>query len=283
MDSPFLSIITINYNNADGLRRTMGSVKSQSSKNYEHIIIDGGSTDKSVSVIKEFLSDSDYAKQVTFWCSEKDRGIYDAMNKGTLHANGRFCLYLNSGDYLADNNVVERFSDYDLPPDQIIYTNAIFFNSKKEWKENPPSVIKASIFFEKSPLNHQNILFPLNFIKENPYSLEYKICSDFELCLKAFFKNKLNFKYIDDVISKYENETGISSSEETKQLRSEEWNAQLRKYIPSQFWDDMTELEVYEKKYHGILRKIKNLLNKYSKIKAIFFQSFQKHFFMILS
>lgn len=102
----FLSIITINYNNADGLRKTIESVKNQTSKNYEHIIIDGGSTDESVSVIKEFLANSDYAKQVTFWCSEKDKGVYDAMNKGTLHANGRFCLYLNSGDYLSDNSPV---------------------------------------------------------------------------------------------------------------------------------------------------------------------------------
>lgn len=269
MGKPFLSIITINYNNAEGLRKTIESVKNQTSKNYEHIIIDGLSTDESVKVIKEFLQDKDYAKQVTFWCSEKDKGVYDAMNKGSTHANGTFCLYLNSGDFLADDEVIQRFEGYNLPSDQIIYTNAIFFNNRKEWKETPPSVIKASIFFEKKPLNHQNILFPSPFVRENPYSLEYKICSDFELCLKAFFESKLKFTYVDDVISKYENETGISSLEKTKKIRSDEWEHQLKKYIPSQFWSDMEELETYEKRYHGILRRIKNLLEFYSKFKKI--------------
>ena len=71
-----LSIITINYNNADGLRKTLESVRSQTSKNYEHIIVDGGSTDGSVDVIHEFLQDEEYAEHVTFWCSEKDKGIF---------------------------------------------------------------------------------------------------------------------------------------------------------------------------------------------------------------
>lgn len=148
MNSVFLSIITINFNNAEGLRKTIESVKNQTSKNFEHIIIDGASSDESVNVITEFLADSEYEKQVTFWVSEKDRGIYDAMNKGTLHANGRFCLYLNSGDYLSDNNVVARFNSYDLPTKQIIYTNAIFFNKKKEWKVKYPERLSAGFFLQ---------------------------------------------------------------------------------------------------------------------------------------
>ena len=100
---PFLSIITINYNNAAGLRKTLESVRTQSFTDYEHIIVDGGSTDGSVEVIHEFLQDAEYAKHVSWWCSEKDKGIYNAMNKGIQHAKGEYVATLNSGDsYVAD-------------------------------------------------------------------------------------------------------------------------------------------------------------------------------------
>ena len=102
-----LSIITINYNNAFGLRKTLSSVAGQSFKNYEHIIIDGLSTDDSKNVIEEFLKNEDYAHHVSFWCSEKDSGIYNAMNKGILHASGKYLLMLNSGDELYENSLQE--------------------------------------------------------------------------------------------------------------------------------------------------------------------------------
>ena len=87
-----LSIITINRNNAAGLRRTIESVVSQTYTEFEYIIIDGASTDESVDVIKE------YADKITFWVSEPDNGIYNAMNKGILKAKGEYLLFLNSGD-----------------------------------------------------------------------------------------------------------------------------------------------------------------------------------------
>ena len=112
--SEFLSIITINYNNADGLKKTLQSVASQTCQDYEHIIIDGGSTDGSVDVIKEFLKNDAYALHVAYWHSKKDKGIYDAMNTGIPHANGKYCLFLNSGDYLADNDVLQRLVEYNF-------------------------------------------------------------------------------------------------------------------------------------------------------------------------
>ena len=268
MGKPFLSIITINYNNAEGLRKTIESVKNQTSKNYEHIIIDGLSTDESVKVINEFLQDKDYAKQVTFWCSEKDKGVYDAMNKGSTHANGTFCLYLNSGDFLADDEVIQRFEGYNLPSDQIIYTNAVFFNNRKEWKETLPKELYAHYFYNRKTLSHQNMLFPLSFIKNNPYSLEYKIGSDVDLYLKAFFDLNIRFYYINDVISKFEADSGIGSSRKNKELRSLEWKSMLNNHIAIQYKHSLSELYSYENKYHGFLREIKKIFEFYSKIKS---------------
>ena len=103
-----LSIVTINYNNAEGLRKTLESVASQTYRDIEHIIVDGGSTDGSVEVIQNYVRDVSGMKYDVLWVSEKDKGIYNAMNKGIRKATGEYCQFLNSGDYLAAPDVTER-------------------------------------------------------------------------------------------------------------------------------------------------------------------------------
>ena len=95
-----ISIITINYNNASGLEKTIRSVVEQIYNEYEYIIIDGASSDKSKEVIQE------YQRYIDFWCSEKDSGIYNAMNKGIQKASGEYLLFLNSGDVLNNSAVL---------------------------------------------------------------------------------------------------------------------------------------------------------------------------------
>ena len=96
------SIITINYNNKEGLRKTIESVVGQSFRDFEYIIIDGGSTDGSIEVIKE------YAGKVDYWVSEPDKGIYHAMNKGVLQAHGEYLNFMNSGDEFYNNGVLQE-------------------------------------------------------------------------------------------------------------------------------------------------------------------------------
>ena len=93
-----LSIITINRNNKTGLEKTIYSVVNQNYKDYEYIVIDGDSSDGSLEVIKR------NEKYFSYWVSEPDSGVYQAMNKGIDRANGEYCLFLNSGDYLKDDN-----------------------------------------------------------------------------------------------------------------------------------------------------------------------------------
>lgn len=97
-----LSIITVNLNNRDGLKKTIESVISQTYREFEWIIIDGGSTDGSRELIEE------YADYLSYWVSEPDSGIYNGMNKGIRASNGEYLLFLNSGDYLYEDNVLER-------------------------------------------------------------------------------------------------------------------------------------------------------------------------------
>ena len=92
-----VSVITISYNNAEGLRRTIESVVAQNYSDYEYIIIDGGSTDNSLQIIES------YASHISYWVSEPDKGVYNAMNKGIAQAKGEYLHFLNSGDCYDEN------------------------------------------------------------------------------------------------------------------------------------------------------------------------------------
>ena len=113
-----LSVVTINRNNASGLRKTIESVVNQTFHDFEYIVIDGASDDGSVDVIKEF------ADKITYWVSEPDGGIYSAMNKGVRKAQGEYVQFLNSGDFLVDGHVYERFFTGDIYAD-VAYGNRI--------------------------------------------------------------------------------------------------------------------------------------------------------------
>ena len=117
-----LSIITINRNNAQGLKKTMQSVVEQTSNDIEYIVVDGASTDESVDIIKSFAD-----QRLIRWVSERDNGIYNAMNKGIGMAQGEYVMILNSGDYLATPQVIEQMNEklVDKGQPDILYGNMI--------------------------------------------------------------------------------------------------------------------------------------------------------------
>jgi glycosyltransferase involved in cell wall biosynthesis len=141
-----LSIITVNLNNAAGLRKTIESVRAQTFKDFEHIIIDGDSTDESVAVIKKFEDGFSY------WVSEPDGGIYQGMNKGTRVAKGEYCLYLNSGDYLYNSKVLEKVFKEKFSED-LVYGNSIIENITGEKICGYKNNLNLVNFY----LNHQKI------------------------------------------------------------------------------------------------------------------------------
>ena len=125
-----LSIITINFNDREGLDKTIQSVINQAYKEFEYIVIDGASTDGSVDVIKK------YADKLTHWVSEPDSGIYNAMNKGTQMASGEYCLYLNSGDFLAEDDVLERLFENDFNEDIVSCGLHLFSEKEVSYEES---------------------------------------------------------------------------------------------------------------------------------------------------
>lgn len=138
-----LSIITINYNNKSGLEQTIKSVVNQNAeKHTEYIIIDGGSNDGSLDVIDE------NKEHFSYWCSEKDNGIYHAMNKGVAHATGEYLLFLNSGDFLEPEVIATVLNE--LTGTDIIYGDIIFqtTNGERQTMVYPDTLSTEYMFFK---------------------------------------------------------------------------------------------------------------------------------------
>lgn len=179
-----LSIITINYNNVEGLGKTIESVVSQTFTDFEFIVIDGGSTDGSVKVIKQHVD------RIAYWVSEPDKGIYNAMNKGVLEAHGEYIQFLNSGDWLYSNKVLENIFLQNIETD-IIYGNAL---GKTGTIENFPSILTA-FFFYSSAICHQAVFHKRELFAEKQYDENYQFVSDWDFMLNAIvFENKTYFK-----------------------------------------------------------------------------------------
>ena len=191
-----LSIITINKNNAFGLKKTILSVINQTFSDYEYIIIDGKSSDESINIIKENNS------KINFWVSELDSGIYNAMNKGILKAQGEYCLFLNSGDYLISCDTLKTlFNEIDDNKSDIFYSNRI--NSDNSITKYPDNINLK--FLVNSPINHQNsIIKRLLFIQHGLYNEDLRIASDWEFFLMEYYIYKSNFLKIKTNISVFD-------------------------------------------------------------------------------
>ena len=168
-----ISVITINYNNINGLRQTIDSVINQTCKDFEYLIIDGGSEDGSIDILKE------YAQSITYWVSERDSGIYNAMNKGIERAQGEYCIFMNSGDYFYNNNVLDSVlsmlngADFYTGKYQAIRSN------EAPIIQNPPQYVNLA-FLLKGTLCHQATFIKTSLLKYRPYNESYKIVSDWE-------------------------------------------------------------------------------------------------------
>lgn len=196
-----LSIITINFNNRDGLRKTIESVVNQTWQEFEYIIIDGGSTDGSVEVIKE------YADRIDYWVSEPDRGIYHAMNKGIDQAKGEYCQFLNSGDTFHNNGVLLSLTHHLNNIDIII--GRIYPSNRSTASEIIPEVTMLRLF-EKS-LPHSSAYIASKLLKEIHYDTSYKIVSDWKFYIQSLVFRNASYKFIDITVSNFD-VSGISST-----------------------------------------------------------------------
>ncbi len=228
--APLISIITINFNDANGLRRTIESLKTQTFDDYEHIIIDGGSSDVSEEVIKEYLNDANYSKHITYWCSEKDKGIYNAMNKGIRHVNGKYVYMLNSGDLLVSESL-QMVAPYLIKNDDCVLHGAIdHYKDGVYWGTISHTVDELKTMM----LPHQGLFIASNLHKKyGLYNEEYKIAADRELLIRLK-KENATFIHIPVIVCIF-NLDGISSN--ANKLKKEEYQKINNSfYPPKRIW-----------------------------------------------
>lgn len=234
-----LSIITVNLNNRDGLKKTIESVIPQTFKDFEWIVIDGGSNDGSKELIEQ------YAEHFSYWVSEPDKGIYNAMNKGIRVAKGEYIQFLNSGDWLYDNTALERCFSHGFDAD-IAYGDILFYKAEGKEECHYPQCMSLR-FLYKFSLGH-----PASFIKRELFQAELydetlKIVSDWKFFLRQAIRNK-RFEYINEMVSCFVTD-GISSV--NIELLNREREVVIGQEIPALLGPDYKLMDEMEKVLEG--------------------------------
>lgn len=197
--NPKISVVTVSFNTVNEIEKTILSVLNQTYDNIEYIIIDGGSTDGTVDIIKK------YADRLAYWVSEPDKGTYDAMNKGIKHAKGEWINFMNSGDSFCNKNVITKM--YNSAIDDNI---GCLYGNSQEYREETLYSVKPSPFYKSSKKHfgkgicHQSMFFRTILLKQHLYNLSLPIAADFEMAYWIYKKNKGKFLYKDIDVAFYD-------------------------------------------------------------------------------
>ena len=251
-----LSIITINYNNAAGLRKTLDSVASQTCTDFEHIIVDGASTDGSVDIIREYENTlASHLSPLAFrlkWLSEPDTGIYNAMNKGIKLAQGEYLLFLNSGDFLIAPNILERVFTQNHDVDIINAQCNVSDNGKVIWTSPYlPKVTLKDLYFVGLP--HQSTFIRrMLFDKYGMYREDFRYNSDMDFWYRSIAIGNATTHGVDIVTTDY-NLDGIS----TINAQTEQYKNEVREIFSQGFLPKV--LQDYE-----LWKKERDIYTKYS-------------------
>ncbi len=219
------SIITINYNNGAGLEKTIKSVIGQTFKNYQYIIIDGGSTDDSIEIIKK------YEEHIDYWVSETDNGRYNAMNKGIKQAVGDYLNFMNSGDTFHTLSVLKDITEMNF--DEDIITGG-FYDQEKDVLHiiKPQEVTLLTLL--KNTFNHQATFYRRELFQKRLYDEKYLIQSDAKFNILSIVYDNCSIKITDYIIADYDF-NGISSD---KVIVNKERKQLFEELIPNRILDD---------------------------------------------
>lgn len=271
-----LSIITINYNNAEGLRKTLASVAAQTYRDLEHVIVDAASTDGSDDIIKEYADKADYP---VLWSSKKDKGVYNGMNIGILRATGDYIQILNSGDVLASADVTERMVAALPEGVSILYGNMLkSYDGKtiinRDTCGNGMYTPESFLYFYKGTLNHDCAYIRRDlFDKYGLYNEEMKICSDWEWYVKAIALGGEKTVYTNIDVTIFDMNGVSESGGKNAELIKKERREYLEKILPTTILHDYDAFAFpilqYQrlKKHHlwGIVYFIERVLFKLEK------------------
>ena len=190
---PLISIITVSYNSVQTIEETILSVINQTYSNIEYIIIDGGSNDGTVDIIKK------YSNKISYWISEPDKGIYDAMNKGALKATGEYIQYLNSSDKIHNVNTIESIFNENINNADIIYGDIIMEKEFGTFYMIPYPLDRFQIEF---PIFHPSTWIKRDILIHYLFDTRFKIIADYDL-FRKLYSLKYTFQYIPIVFTDF--------------------------------------------------------------------------------
>lgn len=211
---PKITVITVSYNCVSTIEQTIQSVVGQTYPDMEYIIIDGGSTDGTVDIIKK------YHDKIAFWSSEPDGGIYDAMNKGVKKACGDYVHFLGSDDCLISSDIMAKVALILDSAEQIdILSAPVWAVDEQLCLQNLfENYLDDSRIDDGRIIPHQGMLTRRELLQRMPFDTNYRIAGDQDFLLKAYFDSSIRFKYVDFPIVFYST-GGVSSSAFTSTIR----------------------------------------------------------------
>lgn len=236
-----LSIITVNLNNREGLQRTIDSVIGQTFRDFEWIVIDGGSTDGSRELIEQ------YADHIAYWVSEPDKGIYNAMNKGIKVAKGEYLQFLNSGDWIVERTTLERCFSQRFTAD-VMYGDQYFVYPKGKQSSDFPKMLTFKFLLYDS-LGHSATFIRRNLFELALYDESLRIVSDWAFFVKMMLSNK-EFVKVNEIVTCYDT-TGISST--NNKLQTQEREYVIEKFVPEAIVQDYRRMVELDKNWGDLL------------------------------
>lgn len=205
MYKPRITIITAVYNRVDTVEQCILSVINQTYDNLEYIIIDGGSTDGTVDVIRK------YADKIAYWCSESDKGIYDAWNKGVSHATGDYINFIGSDDVMYGNNVIKNMVSYLDKSVDVLAGSIMVVNEKTcfEFINNNSYVINKADY-KGGCIATQGTFAKRELCNKYKFDISYKIAADYKFFLQYYYDSSIRIKFVDEIVQYFSDE-GVSS------------------------------------------------------------------------
>ncbi len=193
---PKISVITVSLNIKTTIERTIISIIKQDFKSYEWIVVDGGSTDGTVDIYNK------YRNYINVFFCEKDKGIYDAMNKGIKAATGEYVIFLNGGDSFFNISVLSDVFNQNNYNSHVIYGNTNNIVDGQEEIYLTPDIIDTKTLFKRT-IPHQAAFIKRELFKKRLYSLKYKISADYDFFIWAYLNKKAKYKKINITISNF--------------------------------------------------------------------------------
>ena len=234
-----VSVITVNYNDATGLEKTIQSVLAQTFREFEFIVMDGGSTDGSVELIAKYQQHIDIA------VSERDHGVFNAMNKAIRKASGEFLIFMNGGDTFHNEMVLQQVVPMLADADIYYGDNYKLSPGSKRLKTYPERLDFS--FFYTSSINHQSTFIRRSLFERFFYYNEsYKIASDWEFFIYAICHQNVPYRYLRQTIADYDF-TGISSNPQSSDRFKEEKAQTIQRFFPA-FAEDYKDVSALNSK-----------------------------------